>query len=332
MRTQDPIYVAGGDSLAGAAILRRLAAQGYRHVVGGPGDEPPLTDASAVDHFFARMQPRYVFLAGGPAAGIAGNQRYPADLMRENLLVATHVISSAYRSGVTKLLYLASSCCYPRLCPQPMREEHLFSGPLEPTNDAYAMAKLAGIKLCEAYARQHGVRFLSAIPANPFGPGDDFDPETSHVIPGLIARIHRAKEDGVPSVTLWGTGAPQREFIFVEDLADACIHVMQHYEGLEPINLGSGHILSIRELAQIIAEVVGYRGAILFDPTKPDGMPVKILDSGPLREMGWRPRTPFRDSLELTYRWYVANAPMTERTRVRRARPSHNGIRGALRA
>ncbi|HSB68404.1 MAG TPA: GDP-L-fucose synthase [Candidatus Methylomirabilis sp.] len=299
------IYVAGGGTLLGAAIIKRLWAQGYPNVLGGPQDEPRLTEAAAVDRFFARWQPDYVFLAAGPSGGIAANQRQPADLMRENLLGACHVIDSAHRHGVVKLLYLASSCSYPRLCAQPMREDALLHGPLEPTNEAYAMAKLAGMVLCKAYAQQHGTHFVTAIPTNAFGPGDDFRPEEGHVIPSLIARFHAAKVEGREVVTVWGTGQPRREFLFADDLADACLFVMREYADTSPINLGGGEDCSIGELAALIAEVVGFPGRIEFDPSRPDGMPLKRLDGSRLQQMGWRPVTPFRDALRTTYRWYL---------------------------
>jgi GDP-L-fucose synthase len=225
--------------------------------------------------------------------------------MRDNLLAATHVLSAGNRYGVTKLVYLASSCVYPRLCPQPMREEALWTGPLEPTNEAYATAKLAGLTLCRAYAQQHGARFAAAIPANPFGPEDDFRLQEGHVIPSLLARFHEAKTVGRAEVTVWGTGRPRREFLFADDLADACLFVMKAYDDPRPINLGGGEDCSIAELADMIQEVVGYRGRIVFDPTRPDGMPLKRLDGSRLRSLGWSPTTSLRQGLEATYRWYL---------------------------
>ena len=305
MEKHAKIYVAGGQMLIGAAILRELERQGYMNIVARPGEEPELTNAVQVDAFFARTAPSYVFLAAGKSGGIRANQKYPAELMLDNLLVECHVIHSAYHYGVKKLLYLASSCSYPKHCPQPMRVESLLTGPLEPTNEAYAVAKIAGIKLCQAYRQQYGVNFIVGIPANAFGPGDDFSPEDSHVIPALIRKVHEAKELGLESVSIWGTGAPRREFIFADDLADACIFVMREYNNSKPINIGDESDMSIRELAELIKEVVDYSGELRFDTSKPDGMPLKILDSSQLRELGWRPKTSFRSALSATYDWFL---------------------------
>lgn len=305
MEKQAKIYVAGGQELIGAAILRQLERQGYTNLVGRPGDEPDLSDAVQVEAFFAQTKPDYVFIAAGKSGGIAANQKYPADLMLDNLLVASHLIPDAYRHGVKKLLYLASSCSYPRLAAQPMRVESLMTGLLEPTNEAYAVAKLAGIKLCQAYHQQFGANFISAIPANAFGPGDDFSPEDSHVIGALMYKMHQAKITGADSVEIWGTGTPRREFIFADDLADACLFVMGHYHNTAPINLGGDADLSIGELAVIIKEVVGYTGKLQFDTSKPDGMPLKALDSSQLSGLGWRPQTSFQAALSATYRWYL---------------------------
>jgi GDP-L-fucose synthase len=305
MEKQARIYVAGADSLIGAAIRRCLEREGFGDIVGGPGEEPRLTDGSAVEAFFARTTPSYVFLAGGKSGGIGANQKYPAELLLDNLLVESHVIQNAYRYGVKKLLYLASSCCYPKHCPQPMGVKSLMSGPLEPTNEAYSIAKIAGIKLCQAYYQQYQANFTAGIPADVFGPGDDFDPEDAHVIAALIKRIHEAKASGLKSVAIWGTGAPQREFIFADDLANACVFIMRKYDGPGPINIGGGAVLSIRELAELIKEVVGYQGDLYFDTSKPDGMPLKVLDSREIREMGWRAGTSFSAGLAATYRWFL---------------------------
>jgi GDP-L-fucose synthase len=300
------IYVAGGQTLIGSALLRQLASQGYANVVGAPPDEPNLCSAAAVDEFFRRTRPRYVIFAAGKSGGIQANRSFPADLMLDNLLSACHVIDAAHRYGAKKLLYLASSCSYPKLCPQPMAVESLWSGPLEPTNDAYATAKLAGITLCQAYARQHGQDFVSGIPANAFGIEDDFSPEGGHVIPALIGKLHRAKLESQPAVTIWGTGTPRREFIFADDLADACLFVMREYDDTQtPINLGCGEDLSIRETAEKIRDVVGYRGELVFDSTKPDGMPLKSLDSTQLIQLGWRSRTSIVAALNKTYDAYL---------------------------
>jgi GDP-L-fucose synthase len=298
------ILVAGDATLIGSAILRHLQNSGCAHVMGTP-HALDLTCARSVESYFAEMQPDYVFLAAGRSGGIAANQSFPADLMRDNLLVESHIIHNAYQSRVRKLVYLASSCCYPRLAAQPMREEALLTGPLEPTNEAYALAKIAGIKLCQAYNRQHGTRFVSVIPANAFGPGDDFSPEESHVIAALIRKVHAAKAQGQDEVEVWGSGAPRREFIYAPDLADACTMVIDRYDGTEPINIGAGTDLSIRELAEAVCETVGYSGRLRFDASKPDGMPRKILDSGKLHRLGWRPRTLFMDALAETYAWFL---------------------------
>lgn len=305
MEKRAKIYVAGGHTLIGAAILRELERQGYMSIVGRPEEEPELTDAAQVEAFFARTAPEYVFLVAGKSGGIRANQNHPVELMLDNLLVECHVIHRAYRHGVKKLLYLASSCCYPKHCSQPMRVESLMTGLLEPTNEAYAVAKIAGMKLCQAYRQQYGVNFVVGIPANAFGPGDDFSPEDAHVIPALIRKMHEAKELGLESVEIWGTGTPRREFIFADDLADACIFVMRKYDNAEPINLGEGSDLSIKELAALVKEVVDYPGELRFDTNKPDGMPLKILDSSQLRELGWRPKTSFRSALSATYDWFL---------------------------
>lgn len=300
MDKDDRIYVAGAGTVIGAAILRELERKGYQNIVGGKRDEPDLTDAAKVETFFAETTPSYVFLVAGKSGGIAANQKYPADLLLDNLLVECHVLQSAWRHGVRKLLYLASSCIYPRHCPQPTREEALLTGPLEPTNEAYAVAKIAGMKLCQAYRQQYGVHFISAIPASPFGPGDDFSLEDSHVIPALMRKMHAAKTLNAETVELWGSGNPRREFIFVDDLADACIFVMRRYNDPEPINLGHGMDFSVKELAELIKEIVGYSGHLRFDASKPDGMPSKVLDCTKLRAMGWRPKTSFRIALSKT--------------------------------
>ena len=305
MLKSDRIYIAGANTLIGAALVRELARQGYQDIIDAP--EPDLTDAGSVDDFFARHAPSYVFMAAGKSGGIHANQKYPADLMIDNLLVETNVIASAQRHQAQKLLYLASSCSYPRAASQPMSVESLMTGLLEPTNEAYAVAKLAGIVLCKAFRQQFGADFIVGIPANAFGPGDDFAPENSHVVAALIRRIHEAQTSGQTVVEVWGTGAARREFIFADDLANACVFVMNNYDGAEPINLGGGEDLSIKELATMIKEVVGYTGELQFDASRPDGMPLKSLDSGPLLKMGWRPANSFRQALATTYNWFLKN-------------------------
>ncbi|HEY3166612.1 MAG TPA: GDP-L-fucose synthase, partial [Candidatus Binatia bacterium] len=264
-----------------------------------------LTEAAEMDEYFRQHRPAYVFLIGGKTGGIKANQNHPADLMRDNLLVNCHVIESAYRHGVKKLLYLASSCIYPKFAVQPMKVDDLMSGRLEPTNEAYAAAKLAGLYLCQAYRRQFDKPFITAIPANVFGPGDDFSFEDSHVIAALMRKMHEAKTFGQPYIEVWGSGVPRREFIFSHDLANACLFLMNSYDGEEPINLGIGCDWSIREIAEIIREVVGYSGDLKFDRSKPDGMPAKLLDSSYLRQMGWKPQTSIREGLSITYEWFL---------------------------
>lgn len=300
------IYVAGADTLIGSALLRRLAEEGCDDLHGAPGQAPPLTSSAAVEEFFARVEPEYVFHAGGRSGGIAANAEHPAELICDNLLSGVHVIDAAHRYGVKKLLYLASSCSYPRLCAQPMREEQLFGGPLEPTSAAYATAKLAGIKLCQAYRQQYGDDFIAGVPADAFGPGDDFRPEHSHVVAALLRRFHEARERGDEAVVVWGSGSPRRDFLFVDDLADACLVAMRRYSSPEPINLGGGRDTSIAELAETIRRVVGFPGRLEFDRSKPDGMPLKALDATKLLALGWRPKVTFEDALAATYQAYLA--------------------------
>ncbi|HTU20963.1 MAG TPA: GDP-L-fucose synthase [Gemmataceae bacterium] len=305
MKESSRIYVAGGDTLIGAAVRERLRVAGLRNLIGEPPSEPDLACPWQVEDFFAAERPEYVFLVAGASGGIRANQAFPAQLMRDNLLATVHVIHAAHRYEVSKLLYLASSCSYPRLTPQPMRVELLMTGPLEPTNEAYAMAKLTGLVLCQAYRRQYGAPFITAIPANAFGPHDDFSAEDSHVIPALLRKLHDARCRDESEVRIWGSGRPRREFIYSYDLADACLFVMRNYDSDEPINLGGGQELSIAETARAIAAVVGYRGQLSFDTSRPDGMPLKSLDAEPLRKMGWTPPTPFHTALADTYDWFL---------------------------
>lgn len=305
MNLSSPIFVAGADTLIGRAIVRELQRQGCRRIVGAEGDAPDLANLAAVDSFFTRAKPEYVFAAAGKSGGISANQKYPADFLLNNLLVESHVIDSAYRHGVKKLLYLASSCVYPKDCAQPMRPDALLTGPLEPTSEAYAVAKIAGIKLCQAYRQQHGAHFISVIPADVFGPGSHFSAEDSHVVPALIVKMHEAKQRGHERIEIWGTGNPRREFTFADDLADACLLLMREYDSAEPINVGAGETVSIFEIASQIQEVVGYRGQLHFDTSKPDGAPIKLLDSTPLRRLGWLPRTTLRGALTQTYESFL---------------------------
>lgn len=300
------VYVAGADTLTGAGILFALKSQGYSHVIDEADAALNLRDYASVDFFFSKNLPEYVFLAAGKSGGIAANQKYPAELMIDNLLVTCNVVRASHKYHVKKLLYLASSCCYPRECPQPMRVEYLMTGPLEPTNQAYASAKLAGLELCTAYRTQYGSDFIGAIPANVFGRADNFSSDDSHVIGGLMRKMHEAKLAAANYVELWGTGTPQREFIFAADLGEACLFLMDNYSGASPINIGArSQRVSIKELAFLIKETVGYAGEIRFDTSRSDGMPRKILDSDPIRDLGWFPHTDFREALTATYESFL---------------------------
>lgn len=305
MDRQARIYVAGGDTLLGAAIVRELRNSGFDEVVGAPPHEPNLENADDLEEFFQSVRPDYVIVAAGASGGIDENRKHPADLMLDNLLTSIHVIPAAFRHGVRKLLYLASSCCYPKLAPQPLKVEALGTRPLEPTNEAYATAKLAGLRLCQAFRQQYDAPFIAAIPANLFGPGDDFHPDTGHVIPALTRRLHKALRHGERSLNLWGTGLARRDFLFVDDAADACLFLMDHYDSPVPINIGSGRDWSIADTAEMLADIIGYRGHLHFDATMPDGAPRKMLDAAPLFDMGWRPRTELRDALAETYEWFL---------------------------
>ncbi len=305
MDKTDRICIAGSETVVGKALLRQLAAGGYFNVIDTSSEEPDLTDRAKVDAYFVAMRPDYFFLAAGKSGGIGANQKYPADLMLNNLLIQCQIIRSAQIHGTRKLLYFASSCTYPRSCPQPMQVRSLMTGPLEPTSEAYAIAKIAGIKLCQAYQQQYGADMISAIPGDVFGPGDDFGLEDSHVIAALISKMHQAKVFGVATVEVWGSGSPRREFIFADDVADAAIFLMENYSGPTPINVGTGVDTSIRDIAGLIQKVVGYQGQLRFDATKPDGMPLKALDTSELMAMGWRPKVSLRRGLEETYRWFL---------------------------
>jgi GDP-L-fucose synthase len=299
------IYIAGHRGLVGSAIVRRLRAAGFDNLVLRTSRELDLRDQAAVRQFFADERPDYVFLAAARVGGIVANNGYPAEFIYDNLMIQTNVIHSAWQSGVQKLLFLGSTCIYPRLAPQPIREEYLLTGPLEPTNEPYAVAKIAGITMCRSYNRQYGTRFIAAMPTNLYGTGDNFDPETSHVLPALIRKIHAAKEAGAGEVVVWGSGSPYREFIHVDDAADACLFLMEQYEGNDIVNVGTGEELTIKELALLIREVVGFQGELVFDAGKPDGTPRKLSDVSRIHGLGWRHRIGLRDGIEQTYRWYV---------------------------
>jgi len=308
MEPESRIYVAGHRGLVGAAIVRALCAADFTNLILRTSGELDLTEQRAVRAFFDAEKPEYVFLAAAKVGGIHANSVFPAAFIHDNLLIQTNVIDSAYKNGCKKLLFLGSSCIYPKLCPQPIKEEYLLGGPLEATNEWYAIAKIAGIKTCQAYRRQYSFDAISAMPTNLYGIGDNFHPENSHVLPALIRRFHEAKEAGAGSVTIWGTGSPRREFLYVDDLAEALVFLMQRYSAVEHINVGCGADFTILEVARLVADVVGYRGAILTDPSRPDGTPRKLLDVSRLDALGWRAKTDLREGLEKTYRWFAGTA------------------------
>lgn len=308
MEKDSKIYVAGHRGLVGSALLRKLEEKGYHRLVTRTHDQLDLTRQEAVESFFQEERPDYVFLAAARVGGILANSTYPADFIRENLQIQTHVIHAAYQAGVKKLLFLGSSCIYPRDCPQPMKEESLLSGKLEPTNEPYAVAKIAGITMCRAYNNQYGTRFVSVMPTNLYGPEDNFDLENSHVLAALVRKFCDAKAAGEKTVTVWGTGTPRREFLHVDDMADACVFVMNHYEGEGILNIGTGRDLTIQDLALVIREAAGFEGEIRFDSSKPDGTPQKLLDVSRLTSLGWKSRIPLREGIEQTCRWYLENA------------------------
>jgi GDP-L-fucose synthase len=308
MRASSRIFVAGHRGLVGSAIRRSCLRQGFDNLILRDRTQLDLREADAVRRFFAAEHPEYVFLAAAKVGGIHANDTQPADFIRDNLLIASNVIDAAWRQGTTKLLFLGSSCIYPRLAPQPLREDSLLTGALEPTNEWYAIAKLAGLKMAQAYRRQYGFDAITLLPTNLYGPGDNFDLKSSHVLPALLRKIDDAHRSGAEEVTLWGTGTPRREFLYVDDLADACLFLMLHYSDEPPINVGWGEDLTIRELAGLIAEVVGFRGRFVLDASKPDGTPRKVLDISRLAALGWRPQVPLRRGIELTYEWYRQHA------------------------
>jgi GDP-L-fucose synthase len=299
------VYVAGHTGMVGSAILRRVASVPCEVITAGR-DTVDLERQEQAEAFLHSHKPDVVIVAAAKVGGIHANSAYPAEFISDNLAIARNVIHGSYLAGARKLLFLGSSCIYPRLAHQPMREEELLTGPLEATNQWYAVAKIAGIKLCQAYRRQYGADFISVMPTNLYGPGDNYHPENSHVVAALIRRFHEAKKHREPSVTVWGTGAPLREFLHVDDLADACVFVIEHYTGEQHVNVGSGEEVTVAQFAALVAEIVGYRGEIVFDRSRPDGVPRKLLDSGRLTGMGWRPRTPLRSGLAQTYSAFLA--------------------------
>jgi GDP-L-fucose synthase len=301
------IFVAGHRGMVGSAIVRALASQGFTQILTRPRAELDLLDRAAVRAFFEKERPEFVIDAAARVGGIVANFEKPVEFLLENLTLQNNIIEAAADFGCAKLLFLGSSCIYPKHAPQPIREDALLTGPLEPTNDAYAIAKIAGIKLCQAYAREYGKTFLSAMPTNLYGPHDNFDLHTSHVLPALIRKIHEAKKSGAPEVLVWGTGTPRREFLHADDLADACVFLLKNYDSPELINIGSGTDVTIRELAETVCEVLGYDGALAFDPTKPDGTPRKLMDSSRLFALGWKPRIPLREGIAQAYAWFLEN-------------------------
>ncbi|MGE0114266.1 MAG: GDP-L-fucose synthase family protein [Steroidobacteraceae bacterium] len=309
MNKQDSIFVAGHRGLVGSAIVRRLRAEGFNNLLLRDRQQLDLVQQSAVDAFFAEARPDYVFLAAAKVGGILANSAYPAEFLRDNLAVQTNVIHAAYRNGVKKLLFLGSTCIYPKHAPQPMPEDCLLTGALEPTNEWYAIAKIAGLKMCQAYRRQYGFNAVSAMPTNLYGPGDNFDLQTSHVLPALIRKFHEAQLSGAGEVEIWGTGTPRREFLHVDDLADACLFLMQHYEGESWVNIGWGRDVTIAELAEIVRKVVGFRGTLRFDTAKPDGTPRKLLDTARLSALGWQPSIELEVGIRETYDWFVNGLP-----------------------
>lgn len=302
------IYIAGHRGMVGSAIVRRLENGGYTNIITRTHRELDLTDQLAVSEFMRREKPDYVVLAAAKVGGIQANNVYRAEFLYQNLMMEANVIHSAWQAGVTNLLFLGSSCIYPRDCPQPIREEYLLTGPLEQTNEPYAIAKIAGIKLCESYNRQHGTRYLSAMPTNLYGPNDNYDLENSHVLPALIRKAHEAKQRGSKELVVWGSGKPMREFLFVDDLADACVFLMEKGQSEGLFNVGTGQDVTIRELAETVMQVVGFEGHIVFDSSKPDGTPRKLLNVDRMRALGWAASTTLRDGIEKAYADFLANS------------------------
>ena len=306
MKSASKIYVAGHRGLVGSAIVRALQTQGYNNLVLRTHDELDLTNQQAVSDFFAEGKPEFVILAAAKVGGIMANNTYPADFIYNNLAIQNNVIHASYINGVKKLLFLGSSCIYPKLAPQPIKEEYLLTGPLESTNEAYAIAKIAGLKLCQFYNQQYGTNYIAVMPTNLYGPHDNFDPETSHVLPALIRKFHEAKISNESSVTLWGSGSPRREFLHVDDLADACVFLMDNYNGRDRINIGTGVDVTIKELAELIKSITGYTGEVRWDTSRPDGTPQKLLDVSRLHALGWEHKTELTDGIKKTYDWYTA--------------------------
>ena len=308
MQKESRIYVAGHKGLVGSAICRQLESSGYNNLILRSHQELELCHQVEVDNFFRETKPDYVFLAAAIVGGIHSNDSLPVEFLRDNLLIQTNIIDAAYKHGVKKLAFLGSTCIYPRECPQPIKEEYLLTGPLEETNQWYAIAKIAGIKLCQAYRKQYGFNAISLMPTNLYGPGDNFDLLSSHVLPALIRKFHEAKLNHADAVEVWGTGKPFREFLYIDDLADACVFLMQNYNEDSIINIGMGEDINIGELAKLIKDIVGYHGEIVFDPSKPDGTPKKLCDISKLSRIGWKYKTTLSKGIEQTYNWYCNNS------------------------
>lgn len=302
------IYVAGHRGLVGSAVVRALQVRGYTRLISRTRQELDLTQQNAVREFFEETRPQAVIMAAARVGGILANNSHPAGFLRDNLLIQDNVIDAAYRCGVEKFVFLGSSCIYPKLAPQPIKEDYLLTGPLEPTNEWYAIAKIAGIKMCQAYRREYGFHAISLMPTNLYGPGDNFDLQSSHVLPALIRKFHEAKSRNAKSVEIWGTGTPRREFLHVDDLADAVLYLLQNYDAEPIVNIGWGEDLTIRELAEMVMSAIGYSGALTFDQTKPDGTPRKLLDVARLHGLGWRPRIPLEAGIAATYTWFKEHA------------------------
>jgi GDP-L-fucose synthase len=307
MQPDARVFVAGHGGLVGSAVVRRLQGEGFSRVLTATREQLDLRDQAAVNYWFRANRPEYVFLVAGTVGGILANSTRPAEFIYDNMMIHATVVHAAHLFPVKRLLYLGSSCIYPRECAQPMKEEHLLSGLLEPTNEPYAIAKIAGIKLCQAYRKQYGSDFISAMPTNLYGPNDNFDLASSHVLPALIRKFHDAKAEGRAEVEVWGTGSPRREFLHVDDLADACVVLMRRYDAAEHVNVGTGEDLTIRELAEMVREIVHPEGRLVFDATKPDGTPRKLLDVSRLHALGWRHKIPLRDGIAASYRWFLDN-------------------------
>lgn len=305
MNRDSKIYVAGHTGMVGSAIARCLEHNGYNNVIYRLHSELDLTDQAATDNFFRTERPEYVFLAAAKVGGIHANNTYPADFIMENMLIECNIIKSSFKYNVEKLMFLGSSCIYPKTCPQPIREEYLLTGPLEPTNEAYALAKISGIKMCQAYNRQYGTKYICAMPASLYGVNDRFDLYNAHVIPSMIIKLHRAKIKENSSVVLWGTGTPLREFLYVDDMAEACLRLMLTHDGSDCINIGSGKEISIRELAETIKKVIGYEGEIIYDTEKPDGTPRRVIDNFRIEQTGWRPQIDMEEGLRREYEYYL---------------------------